>query len=89
MNFFDDPSHVAPVELEILIAECRMGGGNIEYVCERYRPIALALKGLLIEPYSLLKRKVSFDGATWALYGFETIIWVRKSINRDSRMHAV
>jgi SAM-dependent methyltransferase len=84
LNFFDDDTHVAPVRLNSMLATCRSSGGEIEYVSERYRPFALALKGLLLEPYCRLKRKVSFDGATWALYGFESIIWVRKANHRQS-----
>jgi SAM-dependent methyltransferase len=82
LNFFDDPTHVAPVELSDLIAACRSGAAEVEYVRERYRPFLLALKGLFIEPTCYLTRKVSFDGATWALYGFESIIWVRKSLDQ-------
>lgn len=82
LNFFDDPTHVAPVDLTDLIAACQSGAAEVEYLRERYRPFLLALKGLFIEPYCYWTRKVSFDGATWALYGFESIIWVRKSENQ-------
>lgn len=79
LNFFDDCEHVAPVELDSMVSKVQSAGGKIEFVCRRYRPFLLALKGLITEPYHMLKRKVAFDGSTWALYGFESILWVRKS----------
>jgi SAM-dependent methyltransferase len=78
LNFFDDSTHVAPVELGLMVSELQSAGGKIEYACKRYRPILLACKGLISEPYNIIKRKVAHDGATWALYGFESILWARK-----------
>lgn len=78
LNFYDDPTHVEPVDFQLMLTTCRSNGGEAEYACERYRPFRLAIKGLLTEPYYSLKKKVAFDGATWALYGFESILWIRK-----------
>jgi hypothetical protein len=34
--------------------------------------------GLLLEPVSMLSKKCIPFGGTWALYGFETVIIVKK-----------
>ena len=78
LNFFDDSTHIAPLDIQILLAGINAGGGQIEFASERHRPLALAIKGLVSEPYCSAKGVVMRDGSTWALYGFETVIWARK-----------
>jgi SAM-dependent methyltransferase len=78
LNFHDDATHVnMPVFSEV----CRTLRDlelEIEYADPRYRPVVLAAIGFLLEPVSrLLGRMIPF-GATWAYYGFESILWVRK-----------
>lgn len=79
LNFYDDPTHVAPVSYSLIISECQAADGKIVYGRERYRPFMLALKGFLMEPYFRFKGKVAFDGATWACYGFESVLWICKN----------
>jgi hypothetical protein len=50
---------------------------EITFAVKRYQPFILALLGLLLEPISMLTRK-KLPG-TWELYGFESIIWAKKS----------
>ena len=28
--------------------------------------------------YSIIKKECMYDGSTWALYGFEEIVWIKK-----------
>jgi SAM-dependent methyltransferase len=79
LNFFDDPTHVKPVDIKRLISILKQEDGEIVFFKKRYRPFFLALKGLILEPYSYYKKTSMFDGSTWALYGFETVIWVKKA----------
>ena len=78
LNFFDDATHKIPVDCDKVIELLKNSGGQILVYKKRYRPIWLALKGLICEPYSALKKRVNDDGSTWALWGFETIIWFKK-----------
>jgi SAM-dependent methyltransferase len=74
LNYFDDPTHRGyPPSFEKVCQELRDGGFRLDYVVRRYRPALLWLLGLLQEPMSrLIGRNLQ---GTWALYGFETIIW--------------
>jgi SAM-dependent methyltransferase len=78
LNFHDDPSHTSPMDFDGMKEIMLTNGGEIEYETRRYRPIWLMLRGLFFEPWSILKGKVDFNGSTWALYGFESILWMRK-----------
>ena len=77
LNFYTDSSHKTPPDpnsiIKILIDE----GFTVEYFSPRYRPVMPAIIGLLFEPIAALC-KTAFLG-TWALYGFETVIWSRKN----------
>jgi enterobacteria phage integrase len=55
-----------------------LSGCRVEFQAKRYRPFPLWLKGLLMEPVSAARREVIPGGSTWALYGFESVIWARK-----------
>lgn len=74
LNYFDDPTHRAlPPSFEKVSQELLNGGFRLEYNVRRYRPALLWLLGLVQEPISrLIGRNLQ---GTWALYGFETIIW--------------
>jgi len=78
LNFFDDETHTSPIRFDLIKKIVRENGGEIEFEARRYRPKWLALRGLLYEPMSIVMRKVDFNGSTWALYGFESVIWMRK-----------
>jgi hypothetical protein len=51
-------------------------GCEVEFAKERYRPALKAAAGLILEPISAVRKKRLYG--TWALYGFETVIWVRR-----------
>lgn len=76
LNFWDDDTHVRPPDYrrvhELLAAE----GIRIDYAAERYRPFLRFAVGILMEPFSWARKKVM--RCTWALWGFETIIWGTK-----------
>lgn len=78
LNFFDDPTHTsAPVWSEI-ISRITARGLKIQFAAKRYRPKAVAFLGLVLEPASALLRRVMPARSTWALYGFESIVWAKK-----------
>lgn len=73
LNFFDDPTHKTVPQFAALVSGFRSCGLEVPVAIRRYRPLVNVLKGLRAEPVSWLQRRV-FTG-TWALYGFESIIW--------------
>jgi hypothetical protein len=75
LNFFDDDTHRAVPSWHGTLATLGDCGLSFVFVAERYRPFSLWLKGLLLEPVSAVRRQVLGAGATWALYGFESVIW--------------
>lgn len=76
LNFFDDPTHNEVPDFEMVCRLLSERGMEIEYRAKRYRPPLKFALGLGLEPVSALRRKVM--PGTWALYGFESIIWARK-----------
>lgn len=79
LNYFDDPTHLGdPPDFEENIESLEKGGLDVIFQCKSYRPIILAFIGLVMEPISIVTKKV-YPG-TWALYGFESIIIAEKRI---------
>jgi SAM-dependent methyltransferase len=78
LNFFDDATHTKPPCFKGTMAAIRSQGCEIDFVAKRYRPAIPFLLGLTLEPYSRLRKKNMPAGSTWALYGFETVIWVSR-----------
>jgi SAM-dependent methyltransferase len=76
LNFHDDPTHLAVPNWDAMIGKIQEAGFEVEYSARRYRPPFLFAMGLILEPLSALLRK-SFS-PTWALYGFESVLWVRR-----------
>lgn len=77
LNYFDDATHVAlPPNYAQVLRTLEKNGLRIIFSQRQYRPKLLFLIGLIQEPVSYIRRKV-LQG-TWALYGFETIIWAEK-----------
>jgi SAM-dependent methyltransferase len=78
LNFFDDPTHRAvPVWRDVLKA-LEAHGLALEFAAQRYRPLANLIIGLAYEPFvAPFGRQAPYAG-TWALYGFESVIWARK-----------
>jgi SAM-dependent methyltransferase len=84
LNFFDDPTHKTVPKWTEVVATIRGAGCSIEFAAQRYRPLPLLLRGLFLEPVCAVRRRVAWDGSTWALYGFESVIWaVRKDADNS------
>jgi O-antigen/teichoic acid export membrane protein len=83
LNYYDDPTHKSvppnPIWMIKLLKQ-----HNLDVVTLKigYRPIFYFILGAIQEPISHLMRKV-FIG-TWDFYGFETVIWARKSSQSEA-----
>jgi len=78
LNFYDDPSHNYLPKYDHIIYSILANGGCIDFSADRYRPVFGFLAGLILEPFgAILKRNMPY-ASTWALYGFETIIWATR-----------
>ena len=79
LRYHDDVTHIdAPPSWMQVLQELTSSGMEIEFSARRYRPLIPCALGLLLEPWSALSRRVGPLGSTWALYGFESVIWARK-----------
>jgi SAM-dependent methyltransferase len=79
LNFYDDPTHSqVPNYRRVLVT---LGANNIKiaYARKRHRPALLFLAGLFLEPVSMLTRRTMPGLSTWALYGFESVIWAERA----------
>jgi SAM-dependent methyltransferase len=78
LNFFDDDTHVRPPDYQHVLDLLDAEGIMIDFAAERYRPPVRVAFGILTEPISRVRKKVM--RGTWALYGFETVIWGTKTL---------
>ena len=78
LNFHDDASHRAPPGYDETLRLIEAGGCRIEFARQRYRPWPLFLVGLALEPLSFALKRTMPLNSTWALYGFETVIWATR-----------
>ena len=78
LNFFDDASHQAVPRWDTVVQTLLANGVTLVYAARRYRPMLLAAAGLLLEPLARWRGRNMPAGTTWALYGFESIIWARR-----------
>lgn len=78
LNFHDDATHRMPPEYEKVLATIKSTGLTTEFSCRRYRPLILCFLGLILEPVSWALKTNMPLGSTWALYGFESIIWASR-----------
>lgn len=85
LNFFDDATHKTVPAWESVMGTLGALGLTLVYARQRYRPWLLASLGLALEPLSWLLGRNMPTGSTWALYGFESIIWGRRD-NGASRL---
>jgi SAM-dependent methyltransferase len=79
LNFFDDPTHKQVPRWDAVVGTIRDRGVNLVYASRRHRPKVLAALGLVLEPLSWVLGRSMPAGATWALYGFESVVWGRRS----------
>lgn len=82
LNFFDDATHQAVPRWESVVNGLHAYGLDLVYSRRRYRPALLAVVGLMLEPLACLLGRNMPAGSTWALYGFETIIWGRRNASQ-------
>ncbi len=76
LNFHDDETHLKPPDFSRVLQELGSSNIAVDFSAERYRPPVAVARGILNEPRSRILGRV-FQG-TWALYGFETVIWGTK-----------
>lgn len=77
LNYYDDKTHkAAPPDVGKITAILHAAGLRTQ-VYNPYRPALLCLFGLLVEPLARWQKR-AISGGTWALYGFETVIWAHK-----------
>ena len=79
LNFFDDATHKAPPGWARVLKTLRARNVTLSYASSRYRPRLLTGLGLALEPLGWLLGRNMPAGSTWALYGFESVIWGRRS----------
>jgi hypothetical protein len=77
LNYFDDLTHQqTPPDYKIVLNILNENNFDIIFKTRSYRPLFLTILGFLQEPLSrLINRNLQ---GTWALFGFETIIWAQK-----------
>lgn len=76
LNFYDDPTHNIVPNFNGVCETLRREGLRIQYAAPRYQPVVKRAQGLLLEPVSRTRGRVM--SGTWALYGFESVIWAVK-----------
>jgi SAM-dependent methyltransferase len=78
LNYYDDPTHKdKPPSFALVLDTLTSNGFVVEFQASQYKPFALNFIGLLQEPFA--RRKNTILQGTWAYYGFEAIIWARKT----------
>ncbi len=78
LNYFDDKTHTEhPPELGWIIEQLNTSKFTVTKLVIRHQPKIVYLIGFLLEPISALVGKIL--PGTWEFYGFETIIWAKKS----------
>lgn len=79
LNYYDDKTHKGyPPETDRILKILQSSDMKIIFCKKKYRPTMPFLIGLFCEPFSYIFNRVAPFGATWALYGFETVIWAQK-----------
>lgn len=77
LNYYDDPTHKsAPPDFGAVISALTRNGLRIVYASSRYQPPIRWLIGLETEAFSARDRELKAE--TWALWGFEAIIWAER-----------
>jgi SAM-dependent methyltransferase len=79
LNFKDDDTHQAMPCWSEVIATLRAAGLAVDVAEQRYRPPLFFVVGAVIEPWSARRRRIDRWGASWAYWGFESVIWARRA----------
>ncbi len=78
LNFYDDVTHRTLLNCSKTCTLLESEGFQIDFSVSQYKPTILWLAGLIFEPWSAFTEKLMPYGTTWALYGFESVIWASK-----------
>lgn len=78
LNFYDDPTHDQMPNYRAVLETLSVSGLKVVYSRKRHRPAILFIVGLFLEPVSTVTRRTMPGLSTWALYGFESIIWAER-----------
>ena len=78
LNFCDDSTHKSVPDWRNTMRRLTQLGVQIDFSTQRYHPLLLTAIGFLLEPYCALLRRNGIAGSTWALYGFESVIWASR-----------
>lgn len=80
LNFHDDPTHQHMPSFDAVVGTVEREGAVATFKSRTYKPPLPWLVGLLLEPISsVTKKKVAFMQATWAFYGFESVVFFSKN----------
>jgi SAM-dependent methyltransferase len=79
LQFSDDPTHREPPLWAAVLVDLEKSGMKVEWQNRRYRPAVPLVLGALLEPISAMNQRVMPLGSTWALWGFESVIWATKA----------
>jgi len=79
LNYFDDKTHKnMPPDFDKVIMTLKRHGMKILFSSRSYKPFIMYLIGFFLEWKSKRRRKIYSNTATWAYWGFESIIWAKK-----------
>jgi SAM-dependent methyltransferase len=81
LNFFDHHQHKEIPKFDSIIHQLCEEGLEIEFSVRRYHPLVATLLGAILEPYSRLRNRTLPLSLTWALYGYQTVIWARRPLS--------
>jgi len=81
LNYYDDEEHqLQPPNFDEIISILENNNMTIVYKNSAYKPIIPYCIGLILEPYSAIKKQAKFGSyGTWAYWGFEAVIWATKN----------
>lgn len=81
LNYFADPTHkYNPPDFDQIILELKNNNFDILFSSISYKPMFYFLVGLFLEPLARLTKRVFFNSyGTWSYWGFESIIWAKKT----------
>ena len=82
LRFSDDATHVVPPNWDETIEILLQSGMKLIVSNRRDRPFLPLVLGAVLEPLSYTFRRVMPFGSTWALWGFESVIWAEKRQER-------
>ena len=77
LNFFDDPTHNNVINFNDTINHLKNSGMKITYSVHQYKPSLFWFLGLIVEPFRRFLN-ANIVAATWAYWGFESIIIAKK-----------